>query len=127
MHIKYSENILWTCILGFDRIEIKEEMMSEEIRTDIKGIERFVFEEGTDPARLHLHISEVDPGQRAHAPHTHEGLEVFYVFSGEGEVLFGDKKHLLSDNQAIQVDCTVLHGIRNVGETKLKYAVIIAQ
>ncbi|RKU26238.1 hypothetical protein C6497_13845 [Candidatus Poribacteria bacterium] len=102
-------------------------MMSEQIRTDIKGIERFVFEAGTDPERLHLHISEVDPGQRAHAPHTHDGLEIFYVFSGEGEVLFGDKKHLISDNQAIQVDCKVLHGIRNVGETKLKYAVIIAR
>ena len=101
--------------------------MSEEIRTDIKGIERFVFEEGTDSERLHLHISEVDPGKRAHPPHTHEGLEVFYVFSGKGEVLFGDKKHLISDNQAIQVDCTVLHGIRNVGETKLNYAVKIAR
>lgn len=100
--------------------------MAETVRTDIKGIKRFVFEEGTDSQRLHLHISEVEPDTRAHPPHTHEGLEVFYVISGEGEVLFGDKTHHLTDNEAIQVDCQVLHGIRNVGKTKLKYAVIIA-
>ena len=58
--------------------------MEKEIRNDIKGINRFIFEAGADREQLHLHISEVGPGQRAHPPHTHDGQEIFYVFSGEG-------------------------------------------
>lgn len=101
--------------------------MKREIRSDVKGINRFVFEAGSDREQLHLHISEVGPGQRAHPPHTHEGQEIFYVFSGEGEVLFGEQTHRVRDNEAVHVDCQVLHGIRNVGETPLRYAVIIAK
>ncbi len=101
--------------------------MAETVRTDIKGIDRFIFEIGADQEQLHLHISEVEPGQRAHPPHTHDGQEIFYVFSGEGEVLFGERKHRVRDNEAVHVDCQVLHGIRNVGEAPLRYAVIIAR
>ena len=101
--------------------------MEKEIRDDIKGIDRFVFEAGADREQLRLHISEVGPGLRAHPPHTHEGQEIFYVFSGEGEVLFGDQTHRVSSNEAIHVDCQILHGIRNIGETPLRYAVIIAK
>jgi mannose-6-phosphate isomerase-like protein (cupin superfamily) len=100
--------------------------MSAQTRTDIKGVNRFIFEEGANPDKLHLHISEVAPGTRAHAPHQHDGVEIFYVFSGEGEVMFGDKIHRLKANEAIHVDCRVLHGIRNAGDTPLRYAVIIA-
>ena len=101
--------------------------MAETVRTDIKGIDRFIFEAGADTEQLHLHISEVEPGQRAHPPHTHDGQEIFYVFSGEGEVLFGEQTHRVRDNEAVHVDCQVLHGIRNIGETPLRYAVIIAR
>ncbi len=101
--------------------------MEKEIRNDVKGINRFIFEAGADREQLHLHISEVGPGKRAHPPHTHEGQEIFYVFSGEGEVLFGEQTHRVGANEAIHVDCQVLHGIRNVGETPLRYAVIIAK
>ena len=101
--------------------------MEGKIRTDIKGVDRFIFESGANQEQLHLHISEVEPGQRAHPPHTHDGQEIFYVFSGHGEVLFGDQTHIVTDNQAVHVDCTVLHGIRNIGKTPLRYAVIIAR
>ncbi len=101
--------------------------MKKEIRSDIKGIDRFIFASGADREQLHLHISEVGPKQRAHPPHTHDGQEIFYVFSGEGEVLLGEETHRIRNNEAVHVDCQVLHGIRNVGETPLRYAVIIAK
>ena len=56
-----------------------------DVREDIKGISRFVFAEGALDDKLHLHISEVGPGQRAHAPHSHGGQEIFYVFNSQGE------------------------------------------
>jgi mannose-6-phosphate isomerase-like protein (cupin superfamily) len=101
--------------------------MDTTFRADIKGINRFIFEAGADEDRLHLHISDVEPGTRAHPPHQHDGQEIFYVFTGEGEVMFGDTAHRVTANEAIHVDCNVLHGIRNVGDTPLRYAVIIAK
>ncbi len=101
--------------------------MGAEIRKDVKGIDRFIFENGLDSSKLHMHISEVAPKQSMHEPHQHEGQEIFYVFSGKGEVLFGDQSHVLKENQAILIDCQIRHGIRNVGDVSLKYAVIIAK
>ena len=101
--------------------------MTASIRNDIKGITRFIFEGGMDRNKLSLHISEVGPGQSAHPPHTHDGEEIFYVFSGEGEVLFGEQTHQVTVNEAVHVDCQVLHGIRNIGDSTLRYAVIIAK
>ena len=96
-------------------------------RQDIKGIDRFLFADGADDDILHLHVSEVGPGTRAHPPHSHAGQEIFYVLSGRGEVLVGEEPHILESGDAIQVECIVQHGIRNVGETPMKYAVIIAR
>jgi quercetin dioxygenase-like cupin family protein len=98
-----------------------------DVREDIKGVSRFHFAEGAEDEKLHLHISEVGPGQRAHPPHTHPGQEIFYVFEGKGEVVVGVETVTLSSGDAIQVDCTVEHGIANIGESDMRYAVIIAR
>ena len=98
-----------------------------EARHDVKGVPRFVFADGAVDEKLHLHISEVGPGQRAHPPHTHEGQEIFYVFEGQGDVKVGPETVTLSSGEAIQVDCTVEHGITNSGDASLRYAVIIAR
>jgi quercetin dioxygenase-like cupin family protein len=96
-------------------------------RKDVKGVSRFLFAEGADDDKLHLHVSEVGPGMRAHPPHQHAGQEIFYVLSGEGEVLVGDHTYTLRGGEAIQVDCEVEHGIVNVGAGPMRYAVIIAR
>lgn len=31
-----------------------------------------------------MHITEIAAGTRAHPPHTHSGVEAFYIFSGTG-------------------------------------------
>jgi len=101
--------------------------MKTQIRTDIKGFERFIFAPGADENKLHLHISEVGAGTRAHAQHEHEGQEIFFVLSGEAEAEVGGEKHRLKAGEAIQVEGSILHGIRNVGKDSLRYAVIIAK
>lgn len=98
-----------------------------DVRNDVKGISRFLFSEGSNDDRLHLHVSEVDPGTRAHPPHDHEGQEIFYVLSGRGEVVVGSETYILETNDAIQLDCTVEHGIKNVGDRPMRYAVIISR
>ena len=101
--------------------------MSVEIHTDIKGLPRFLFAEGADAEQLHLHISEVGPGQRSHPPHQHDGQEIFYVIDGNGEVLHGDQTYAVNTGEAMHVECSVLHGIKNIGNGLLRYAIIIAK
>lgn len=101
--------------------------MSIDVRTDIKGLDRFLFAEGSDDEKLHLHVSEVGPGTRAHPPHQHDGQEIFYVLEGEGEVVIGDDVHKVNGGEAIHVNCEVLHGISNAGAGQMRYAVIIAK
>ncbi|MCZ6635377.1 MAG: cupin domain-containing protein [bacterium] len=101
--------------------------MSTEIKSDIKGFERFLFTEGADPNKLHLHVSEIGPGTRSHPPHQHEGQEIFFVLEGEGEVMFGESTHQVNGGEAVHVNCEILHGIQNVGSGPLRYAVIIAK
>ncbi len=101
--------------------------MSVDVRTDVKGIERFFFNQGADPEKLHLHVSEVGPGTRAHPPHQHSGQEIFYVLEGEGEVVVGGDTYRLNGGEAIHLNCEILHGIRNIGSGPMRYAVIIAK
>ena len=96
------------------------------IKTDIKGIKRFVFTPGTDQGKLHLHVTEVKPGRRAHAPHHHKGEEIFWVLSGKGEVVFDKEVYCLTAGEAIQMTGNEPHGIKNTGDTLLRYAVITA-
>ena len=101
--------------------------MSIETRTDIKGLPKFLFAKGADPDLLHLHISEVGPGQRAHPPHQHEGQEIFFVLEGNGEVVHGNKAYAVNAGEAMHVECSILHGIQNIGKGPLRYAIIIAK
>jgi len=77
--------------------------MSVEIKTDIKGIPRFLFAPGADPEKLHLHVSEVGPGTRAHAPHEHEGQEIFWVLRSRGH------RHLAGRVDQAQTEPDVQH------------------
>tara|TARA_B100000029_G_scaffold463184_1_gene496272 strand:- start:48 stop:350 length:303 start_codon:yes stop_codon:yes gene_type:complete len=86
-----------------------------------------MFTDGASDDQLHLHVSEVGPGTRAHPPHSHDGQEIFFGLDDKGEVLVGDKAHVLSGGETIQVNCTVDHGIKNIGDTTMRYAVIIAR
>jgi uncharacterized cupin superfamily protein len=48
----------------------------------VKGLTRYLVDEDLQPERLHLHISEIDPGTWAHPPHRHDGVEALYVLEG---------------------------------------------
>ena len=92
-----------------------------------KGLERLLVDEALPPERLTLHISEVGPGARAHPPHTHEGIEGFYILEGQGVVEVGEARHPLGAGEAALLDAGTLHGLVNAGAGPLRYMVIIAR
>jgi mannose-6-phosphate isomerase-like protein (cupin superfamily) len=93
----------------------------------VKGIERVLLAENLHPDRLHLHISEIGPGMRAHAPHAHSGVEAIYILEGEGTMETGGEAYPFKANEAIVVDCTQEHGLINTGSGPLRYLVIITK
>ena len=92
-----------------------------------KGLSKVLVDTSIDPETLHLHISEIEPGTVAHPPHTHEGVEAFYILEGQGTIEMEGERYVLGPNQAVLLDATKLHGLANSGDTPMRYIVIIAK
>lgn len=92
-----------------------------------RGLERLLVDEALPPDRLTVHITEVGPGARARPPHTHDGVEGFYIIEGQGVVEVGEERHALGAGEAALIDATTLHGLVNAGAGPLRYMVIIAR
>jgi mannose-6-phosphate isomerase-like protein (cupin superfamily) len=90
-----------------------------------KGIDKCLAEAGLDPERLRMHISEIAPGTRAHAPHVHDAVEAFYVLQGQGTIEVGDERHTVGPNEVVILDARVPHGLENTGTTPMRYLVVI--
>ncbi|HEU5090754.1 MAG TPA: cupin domain-containing protein [Roseiflexaceae bacterium] len=97
--------------------------MLNEIRT--KGIARYLVDERYDGEPIHLHISEVGPGQSSHPPHQHPGVESFYIFEGTGTLLLDGEEIALSAGEAVVIDSTRMHGLVASDAGPLRYMVII--
>src|ERR1700687_2522091 len=91
-----------------------------------KGLTKLLAMPGMVPDKLRMHISELAPGSSSHAPHTHTGVEGFYVFEGSVTVEVEGEHFPLAANEAMVVDATRPHGIFNSGSTRTGYLVIIA-
>ena len=95
---------------------------------NVKGLHQCFVAEGVNPAALRLHISEIAPGTSAHPPHTHAGVEAFYVLEGHGVLsVEGEPPHPLGPNEAIVLNPAKPHGLTNTGDTPMRYIVIIAK
>ena len=91
-----------------------------------KGLTKLFAVPGIVPDKLKMHISEVEPGSRSHAAHTHSGIEGFYIFEGNVTVEIEGQYFPLGPNEAMVLDATKPHGIFNSGSAKTKYLVVIA-
>ena len=102
--------------------------MTEFTRLEKKGLDGFWIESSLAPDCISLHITEIAPHTRAHPPHTHTGVETFYILAGSGTLEVEDGSQIqVGTNQAVTVDPLRLHGLVNNGEVPLKYIVIIAK
>jgi mannose-6-phosphate isomerase-like protein (cupin superfamily) len=92
----------------------------------VKGLSKVWVDTGIDPEALRLHISEIAPGTAAHPPHTHEGVEAFYILEGCGILETQGERYALGPNEAIVLDATHPHGLTNTGDIPMRYVVMIA-
>lgn len=71
-----------------------------------------------------LKLSVVRPGSATHAPHSHVEDEFFFVLEGKAEFYLGGRRKVAGPLTSLYCPPNVEHGIRNVGDTELKYLVI---
>jgi XRE family transcriptional regulator, regulator of sulfur utilization len=90
-----------------------------------KGIAQCLIADTVDADKLRFHVSEIEPGTSAHPPHTHSGIEAFYVLQGHGVVHIDGQDHQLGPNEALVIDPAHPHGLVNTGKTRMRYLVII--
>lgn len=99
----------------------------EFLTPDIKGIARYLLDADLTGEPLHIHISEVAAGQRAHSPHRHGGFEAFYMLDGEGVLEIDGEAFALVAHEAVVFDPRKLHGLVNKSPAPMRYMVILAQ
>lgn len=71
-----------------------------------------------------LKLSVVGPQQSTHAPHRHPEDEFFFVIEGTAEFYLNGETAVSGPLTSFYCPPNSEHGIRNVGDTELKYLVI---
>jgi len=71
-----------------------------------------------------LKLSVVKPHSATHDPHEHEEDEFFFVLDGTAEFYLDGETATGGPMTSFYCPSGVSHGIRNVGDTELKYLVI---
>ena len=71
-----------------------------------------------------LKMSVVAPHQATHAPHHHSEDEFFFVLEGSAEFYLNGKTKIAGALTSFYCPPNSEHGIKNVGDTELKYLVI---
>ncbi len=71
-----------------------------------------------------IKLSVVGPHLATHQPHSHREDEFFFVLEGRAEFYLNGATKVAGPYTSFYCPPNVKHGIRNVGETDLKYLVI---
>jgi quercetin dioxygenase-like cupin family protein len=71
-----------------------------------------------------LKLSVVNPHEATHAPHKHPEDEFFFVLEGTAEFYLDGQTVVSGPYTSFYCPSNVEHGIKNVGDTELKYLVI---
>lgn len=71
-----------------------------------------------------LKMSVVKPHAATHEPHRHAEDEIFFLLEGNAEVYLNGEKMALEPYASFYCPPDSEHGIRNIGDTDLKYLVI---
>lgn len=71
-----------------------------------------------------LKLSVVQPHSATHAPHVHQEDEFFFVLEGTAEFYLDGKTATGGPMTSFYCPTGSKHGIRNIGDTELKYLVI---
>jgi quercetin dioxygenase-like cupin family protein len=102
------------CVNAFDRTRVEPTKVGYQYW--------FVDKDFVDGRTLKMSV--VAPHEATHAPHSHAEDEFFFVLEGTAEFFLEGKTKVAGAYASFYCPPNVLHGIRNVGDTELKYLVV---
>jgi quercetin dioxygenase-like cupin family protein len=73
---------------------------------------------------LEMHITTLNPGERAHAPHRHPHEELILLKEGTLEAMINDRLIPMPAGSVLFIAPNDLHVVRNVGTTPATYFVV---
>jgi XRE family transcriptional regulator, regulator of sulfur utilization len=89
------------------------------------GEKRDVFRQRTATLdQLEMHVTTVNPGERAHDPHRHWEEELIIVKEGTLESMQNGDSVRVGPGSVVFEASNDLHGLKNVGDTPATYYVI---
>lgn len=97
--------------------------IEKSVKTSV-GYQYWFIPQDFLPDGLTVKMSVVGPGQATHAPHKHDGDEVFYVLEGTARFFLNGKTITGGVNTSFYCPNGSEHGISNADQTQLKYLVI---
>lgn len=74
--------------------------------------------------QLAVHVTTINPGERAHDPHRHWEEELIIVKEGTVESMQNGETKTLGPGSVVFEASNDLHGLKNVGQTPASYYVI---
>ncbi len=96
--------------------------MDKTVKTDAGYQFWYVDKDFADGKTLKLSV--VAPHKATHAPHKHPEDEFFFILEGNAEVYLDGTWKKVGPNTSFYCPSNIEHGIRNPGDTELKYLVI---
>ena len=102
-----------------DELELMEVWYENDPTMRVKV--NFPFSLGTGTKSTAVIYFEIEPGHRL-ATHTDSAEEILLILEGEAEVSLGDERGRLSAGGMALVPAMEPHGLRNVGEEKVRVA-----
>jgi mannose-6-phosphate isomerase-like protein (cupin superfamily) len=99
--------------------QIYEEGWSDEIHGRVRW--RTLFSANQTPTEsLTAGVAEILPGDQLKL-HRHAPPELYYLLEGQGVVTINDIEHDVCADSAVFIPGNALHGIRNTGQTPLRF------
>lgn len=99
------------------------EFSEERVTKTDKGWQ-FWFVPSSLSKGLVFKMTEVSAHSANHLPHVHPDDEIIFVFEGKVEFTLAGESKTVGPNSSLYCPPGVPHGIRNVGDTPMRYAII---
>ncbi|GGM85134.1 hypothetical protein GCM10010967_16400 [Dyadobacter beijingensis] len=117
-----------TCFIARSKTAVLESSAFEWNNIAVKnttiGSVRTFFRSSTATLdELECHVTTLNPGEAAHAPHKHPEEEVLIIKEGTVEALVNGEKKKIGPGSVIFQASNQTHTIRNVGKTPATYHV----
>lgn len=88
------------------------------------GYEYWFVDKDLADDRKTVKMSVVGPRLAAHAPHRHLEDEVIFVLEGSAELMLAGQTRVVGPLSSLYCPPNVEHGIKNAGDSELKYLII---